>query len=203
MNVWKQPASKMIPFKMLLFFLQYWNVIIGERMHFIAKLQRNSSVDRIQVVSPGCISIMSKYTIEKLAWTQECLPVYQNWFPNSQNMGIIWRQYYNSEVNNTWIIAIWSNLVAIWPPSSICNSSDYLARFILGQFFDSLTPKHGSRHQTVNSEANNNRNMTILSNLAAILAGILATILGLQPTWLFRRFNLVITLDFLTHKTLV
>ena len=52
----------MIPFKMLL--LQYWNVIIGERMHFTAKLQNNSSVDRIQVVSPECISIMSKYTIE-------------------------------------------------------------------------------------------------------------------------------------------
>ena len=48
----------MIPFKMLL--LQYWNVI----MHFVAKLQRNSSVDRIRLVSPECISIMSKYTIE-------------------------------------------------------------------------------------------------------------------------------------------
>ena len=44
--------------------LQYWNVIIGERMHFIAKLQKNSSVDKIQVVSPECISIMSKYAIE-------------------------------------------------------------------------------------------------------------------------------------------
>ena len=41
--------------------------------------------------------------------------------------------------------------------------------------------------------------MAILSNLAAILAGILATILDFQPTGLFRRFNLV-TLDFLTHK---
>ena len=51
-------------------------------------------------------------------------------------------------------------------------------------------------------ETNNNRIMTILSYLAAILAGILAAILGLQPTWLLRKFNLV-TLDFLTHKTLV
>ena len=77
-----------------------------------------------------------------------------------------------------------------------------LNKIYFGDFFDSLTPKHGSRHQTYNSEANNNRNMTILSNLAAILAGILATILGFQPTWLFRRFNLV-TLDFLTQKILV
>ena len=77
-----------------------------------------------------------------------------------------------------------------------------LSKIYFGQFLDSLTPKHGSRHQTYNSEANNNRIMTILSDLAAILAGILAAILGLQPTWLLRRFNLV-TLDFLTHKTLV
>ena len=60
--------------------------------------------------------------------------VYQNWFPDSQNMSILWRQYYNSEVNNTWIIAIWSNLEAIWP-SWICNSSDYLARFVLVNFW--------------------------------------------------------------------
>ena len=95
MNVWKQPTSKMIHFKML--FLQYWNVIIGERMHFIAKLQRNSNVDRLQVVSPECISIMSKYTIEVWSGPKS---VYQNWFPDSQNMGILWRQYYNSEVNS-------------------------------------------------------------------------------------------------------
>ena len=38
------------------------NVIIGEKLHLIVKLQRNSNVDRIQVVSPECISI--KYTIE-------------------------------------------------------------------------------------------------------------------------------------------
>ena len=55
----------MIPFKMLL--LKYWNAITGARLHFIAKLQRNSYVDRIQVVSPECISIMaimSNNTIE-------------------------------------------------------------------------------------------------------------------------------------------
>ena len=41
--------------------------------------------------------------------------------------------------------------------------------------------------------------MTILSNLAAILTGSLATILDLQLTWLLIRFNLV-KLDFLTPK---
>ena len=137
----------------------------------------------------------------KLSWTQECLPVYQNWFPNSQNMGIIWHQYYNSEVNNTWIIAIWSNFSGHL--ASILNLQLIwlLSKIYFGKMIDSLTPIHGSRHQTYNSEANNNRNMTILSNLAAILASILATILGFQPTWLFRRFNLV-TLDFLAHKNI-
>ena len=57
-----------------------------------------------------------------------------------------------------------------------------LSKIYFNQFLDSLTPKHGSRHQTYYSEANNNRIMTILSNMAAILAGILATILGLQST---------------------
>ena len=61
-------------------------------------------------------------------------------------------------------------------------------------------PKYGCRHQTYNSEANNNGIMTILSNLIAILVGILDTILDLQLTWLLIRFKLV-NLDFLTHKT--
>ena len=152
-------------------------------------------------------------------------------------MGIIWRQYYNSVVNNTWIIAIWSNLVAIWPPSWICNSSDYLARFILVIFlvpwpqnmgldtkfttlrqiiieiwpfwaiwlpswrafwppswvfslpdysedlirscWISWPTKHWFSHQNYNFEVNIKRIITILSNLAAILA----VILKLQIIW--------------------
>ena len=62
MNVWKQPTSKMIPFKMLL--LYSIETSLFERLHFIAKLQRNSNVDRIQVVFPECTCIMSKYTME-------------------------------------------------------------------------------------------------------------------------------------------
>ena len=80
-SVWKQPNRNSIPFKMLFFGAALMNSaafytgagqnISGERLYFNTKLQRNSNVDRMQVVTPeDIISIMSKYKLHnrRLSW---------------------------------------------------------------------------------------------------------------------------------------